>query len=206
MDDLENILTALADERPLFHSEADFQHALAWHIHENYTDAKVRLEYPAVGSKGRIYLDIYVELGEKRIGIELKYKTKSYEAKIGDDLFKLKNQGAHDVARYDLSSDLMRLEGLLESEQIDYGYVVFLTNDLSYCNDTGRTGRMDEDFRIHENNSLSGILRWAKHTSAGTMKGHENEIQLNGSYHCRWSFYSEGDNHSFKYLFLKLIK
>ena len=34
MLDIKGLLTALAESRKVFHSEADFQHALAWHIHQ----------------------------------------------------------------------------------------------------------------------------------------------------------------------------
>jgi hypothetical protein len=47
MLDLESTLTALAFERRIFHSEADFQHALAWKLHERHPDAKIRLEVPS---------------------------------------------------------------------------------------------------------------------------------------------------------------
>ena len=40
------ILSALAEQRPVFHSEADFQHAFAWEIHQQLPMASVRLELP----------------------------------------------------------------------------------------------------------------------------------------------------------------
>ena len=45
-DDLAAALTALAERRPVFHSEADFQHELAWLVRERYSDVGVRLERP----------------------------------------------------------------------------------------------------------------------------------------------------------------
>jgi hypothetical protein len=44
--DIKDIMGRLALERQLFHSEADFQHALAWKIHELRPLAKIRLEVP----------------------------------------------------------------------------------------------------------------------------------------------------------------
>ena len=35
----------LAKYRKIFHSEADFQHALAWQIHKEMPDCKIRLEF-----------------------------------------------------------------------------------------------------------------------------------------------------------------
>ena len=34
MFDISDLLTGLAESRKVFHSEADFQHALAWQIHQ----------------------------------------------------------------------------------------------------------------------------------------------------------------------------
>jgi hypothetical protein len=42
--DLPHLMDALAAQRPIFHSEADFQHALAWEIHTPFgTSKRVRL-------------------------------------------------------------------------------------------------------------------------------------------------------------------
>lgn len=46
MIDIEQVLKELAKKRPVFHSEADFQHALAWEIQITYPDANIRLEKP----------------------------------------------------------------------------------------------------------------------------------------------------------------
>jgi hypothetical protein len=37
-------LAALALERPVFHSEADFQHSLAWQLHVADPSVQIRLE------------------------------------------------------------------------------------------------------------------------------------------------------------------
>ena len=39
-----DILNQLSNDRPIFHSEADFKHALAWKIHETYSNLNIRLE------------------------------------------------------------------------------------------------------------------------------------------------------------------
>jgi len=41
---LQQVLTVLAERRPVVHSEADFQHALAWEAHRLDPDLRVRLE------------------------------------------------------------------------------------------------------------------------------------------------------------------
>ena len=54
----------MALERPLFHAEADFQHALAWKIHETYPEcgeshSQGRAVFNIAGSKYRIVVWIY---------------------------------------------------------------------------------------------------------------------------------------------------
>lgn len=43
---LDSLLNQLALKRPIFHSEADFQHTLAWEVHLSHPAAEVRLERP----------------------------------------------------------------------------------------------------------------------------------------------------------------
>lgn len=90
-------LERLAGTRPLFHSEADFQHALAWQIQLDNPTASVRLETrPQRG----IHLDVLIQLGGERIAIELKYLVARFEGVVGGELFDLPNQGAHDISRH----------------------------------------------------------------------------------------------------------
>jgi len=54
---ISQVLDTLAQQRPIFHAEADFQHAVAWRIHALFPAAKVRLEYPVALDDGMIYVD-----------------------------------------------------------------------------------------------------------------------------------------------------
>jgi hypothetical protein len=200
MLNLHEILNSLSNQRPIFHSEADFQHSLAWSIHKNFPNAKIRLERPCVGRNGRIYLDVWIRLGDERIGIELKYKTKRLHTTVENEEYKLRNQSAQDIGRYDLLSDLLRMEGLLESNYLDHGFTIFLTNDSGYWSDSGRRNRVDEDFRIREGRLIEGQLAWANHASDGTRRGREEPILISGSYMTSWSQYSMVEENSFKYL------
>jgi hypothetical protein len=60
MLDVHAILKDLAQRRPIFHSEADFQHSLAWLIHEKLADAAIRLELPFELNKQSCHLDLLV--------------------------------------------------------------------------------------------------------------------------------------------------
>ena len=59
MLDIPELMRELARERPLFHSEADFQHALAWRIHETISDCGIRLEYKSAASRAIGYRTLH---------------------------------------------------------------------------------------------------------------------------------------------------
>jgi len=76
------IMKKLSMERPVFHSEADFQHALAWKIHEECPDYNIRLENRKVVNGKEIYFDIFIFKDAEMIPIELKYKTRKLKVSI----------------------------------------------------------------------------------------------------------------------------
>ena len=71
--DIHAIMNGLAERRPIFHSEADFQFALAWRIHKTLPDCEVRLEFKPFPYE-RMYLDVW--LPTECVAIELKYLTR----------------------------------------------------------------------------------------------------------------------------------
>ena len=84
----------------MFHSEADFQHALAWQIHEAAPESQVRLEVSVIPVEAqRMFLDIWLPV--EGIAIELKYKTRGLELEQDDESFALRNQSAQDQGRHD---------------------------------------------------------------------------------------------------------
>ena len=131
----------------MFHSEADFQHALAWQIHEAAPESQVRLEVSVIPVEAQgMFLDIWLPV--EGIAIELKYKTRGLELEQDDESFALRNQSAQDQGRYDFLRDIQRLE-LMRSklEQCRAGYAVLLTNDSSYWKVPTQRDTVDTDFR-----------------------------------------------------------
>jgi len=189
--DIQSILSGLSVERPVFHNEADFQHALAWAIRERHPDAKIRLEMKVHGANTKVYLDILVQLDGRKYAIELKYKPRNVECVVEGEEFALINQGAQDIGRYDVLKDVQRLERMVAEGIVDSGFLVFLTNDLSYSTDSRITDdTVDRDFRLHEGRTLHGTLGWGERAGAGTTKGREEPIVLAGSYRLKWAPYS----------------
>ena len=130
---IETVLLALANERKVFWSEADFQFAFAWKLKEMLmlknnnpqSTINVRLERrvdaleqrtdaPDQGNEkensGDIYIDIWVEINEKVYPIELKYKTIQCTITDGSEEYKLKQHGACDIGCYLYLKDVERIE------------------------------------------------------------------------------------------------
>ena len=100
MLDIDGLMASLADRRKAFHSEADFQHALAWQIHEATPESQVRLEVSVIPVEAqRMFLDIWLPV--EGVAIELKYKTRRLELEQDDESFALRDQSAQDQGRYD---------------------------------------------------------------------------------------------------------
>ena len=148
MLDIRVLLKDLAESRKVFHSEADFQHALAWHIHQTMPKSQIRLEFPMPVEHRKLHVDIW--LPEEKVAIELKYATRSLELKHKGEPFALRNHGAQNQRRYDFLLDIHRLELMCsKSELCEAGHAVLLTNDPLYWQDPTRD-TMDTDFRVHE--------------------------------------------------------
>lgn len=209
MLDVNELMKDLASRRPVFHSEADFQLALAWRMHEVAPDVPVRLEWPAVlpEQEKRIYLDLW--LPGSNVGVELKYLTRKLEFEHEGERFALRNQGAQDIRRYDFLKDVERLEHLSVSEGTDVraGFAILLTNDPLYWNRPGLKGTVDAKFRLHEGRTVKGTMKWSKKASPGTKSGREDPICLKDSYLLRWQDYGdEGDGayQRFRYLAIRI--
>lgn len=207
--DIHVLLRGLAKKRPVFHSEADFQFALAWEIREA-RKLDSRLEFRPFADE-RMYLDIW--LPQRGVAVELKYMTRALSGAVSGESFALLNQGAQDLRRYDFLKDIGRLERVGDRlPQAAGGFAVLLTNDSSYWNPPRRE-TIDAMFRLHEGRELTGRLVWSKRASRGTTKGRESPICLKSSYLCQWRDYgcaisgAEERKHArFRYLALEVSR
>jgi len=187
---VDTVLAQLAVERPVFHSEADFQHALAWLVHRHMPDARIRLEtHPAPGV--RLDLLITSGTGSQCTAIELKYLTRSWAGEVNGEHFALKSQGAQDIRAYDVVKDIARVEADTHLLPACDGLVVVLCNDQAYWTTPGH----DRDtnaaaFRLYEGRTLAGTCDWGPNTGPGTKRGRESPITLHGSYSMHWRDYS----------------
>jgi len=207
MIEITNVLKKLSKKRLVFHSEADFQHALAWIIHEKYSGFNIRLEKRIILKNKEVYFDIFAFNDNKAVVIEVKYKTEKFDTKVKNEEFNLKAQGAQDQGRYDFIKDISRLEEALKTGCGDAGFAIFLTNDEHYWKASTRyLDTADKAFRIHDGKTIKDKLSWKQGTSAGTMRGRAEPIILEGEYILNWKDYSnlEEQKGKFRYLLVEV--
>lgn len=197
---LRGAMDALAPKRPIFHSEADFQHAPAWEIQLRHPEASIRLE-KRVATHPNIELDLLVELDGSQLGVELKYPRRGMSAEVGNELFIL-STGADDHSRYFAVEDVARLERLVAQKTIDGGALVFLTNVANVWAPpaSGRAVLYDA-FRLHDGHTLAGTLNWGDWGApGGRPSGASGIIALKASYPILWRDYSIIGDIQFRYL------
>lgn len=186
MIEITGIMSELSRERPVFHSEADFRHALAWKIKERHLGLGIRLEVPMVLDKKDKHIDILV-LEDRPIMIEVKYRTRCLHAFLGNEEFFLKDHSAIDAGRYEFVKDISRLEKALDDHPNNFGMAIFLTNDKSFWQKpTNDRITADHQFKIHEGRTLEGRLEWRS-----GMASEEEPITLKGNYSVSWKDYSD---------------
>lgn len=201
------ILRSLAVQRPVFHSEADFQHALAWELHSRFPEAGVRLERPFAVGENVLHIDIAAQIRGELLVFELKYKTKGVVAGIGSEVFFLQDHRAQPLGRYDVWKDVMRLESLASGQSCMHCFVCFLTNDSAYWSEPRNSGDTSAAFSVHEGRLVSGRLDWAASASRSTKLKREEPLQLRGQYSTHWRDYStiQAAHHGrFRYLVIEV--
>ncbi len=213
MIEIDDVMSTLAQERPVFHSEADFQHALAWCIRTTNPDLRVRLEYQPFQSRPirekRVYLDLW--LPDIGVAVELKYYTRKLEFEHNGESFALRHHAAYPLRRYDFLKDVQRLERVCGERGIaQAGFAVLLTNDPLYWTRPARDDIVDAAFRLHDGRQVSKEkeLDWSKDASDGTKKGREKSICLARSYGLLWRDYEEFDSvryGQFRYLAVQVL-
>lgn len=178
------VLTSLSKKRPVFRNESDLKVALLHEIwslgHECLIDGVVN------GEK----VDLWVKTKEKDALIELRYKTRKMEIVFNGEGYKLKNQFAQDVSRYDYIKDVVSLEKLCLQNPTMEGYAILITNDHLYWQRPEKVNSVDKDFRLHEGRNLTGECKWANSASFGTTRTREQPLVVKGCYPLSWSEYS----------------
>ncbi|MEI7901762.1 MAG: hypothetical protein WCK89_16030 [bacterium] len=192
------ILAALAVRRPIFHSEFDFQHELAWQIHNSFRDSGIRLEFPIAVADRRMEIDIWVTHEARRIAVELKYKTRAANVNHFGEQFNLAQHAATPLARYDTWRDVERLECLRTAGLADEAWAIFLTNDSGYWSNRPARGNGAE-FSLHEGRMVThgnSPLVWQDPRNIDSIgAARVPGIAISNTYNLRWVGYSAAPLH-----------
>ena len=85
---INNILKLIAKGRPVFHSEADFQHVFAMRFMQILSPKQIRLERRFIIKNKKIFeLDMFAQTNSSNIGIKLKYPQHKYETTFNEKTF-----------------------------------------------------------------------------------------------------------------------
>jgi hypothetical protein len=195
---LDTAMAELAMTRPLFHSEFDWQFALAWQLQTDLPAARLRLEQPQP-VQPRLQLDLLLAVDGRRYGIELKYPRNKLTAVIDGEEFVL-SAGAPDSERRAAVRDVMRCEQLVRGGIVDAAATVVLTSLPIWEPPCGDRPVQDAAFRLHEGRVLTGELDWTETTPAGTRGEGIGPLAIAGRYLLTWKDYSSAAGQAFRYL------
>ena len=125
-------------------------------------DNKLQFERKIVNEihQKKDYLDVFLFHNNKKIGIELKFKTKGIEdEKVRKDFnYYFSNQGAGTNGQHSFFWDLHRLNDFIERDEIDEGYQIFITNDYTYWNEKENSNATKGGFIIKINKELKPYI------------------------------------------------
>jgi hypothetical protein len=197
------VLADLARVRPVFHSEADLQHAFARVLWMLAPEVECRLEVRQAVSDNVEHLDLLCIGPLGRTAVEFKYVKRAWSGTVGagpmEERYALKSHGAPDLARRDFVFDVARLEKFCGRPDQN-GLALLVTNEPALWEELKPSGKQsrDHEFRLHEGGELSGTLLWGGGDYA------PNTRVLRGAYPLRWRPYSlqPGTGGVFRYLAL----
>lgn len=184
--DLEETLAALARRRPLFHSERDFQVALAWQV--QVADPRMHVYLETRPSEG-VHLDLAFESADRAhyTAVELKYFTRFWSGPVDGQHFALKAQGAHDFGGWGVVKDITRVEKFVRVRPGSNGAVIALTNDSKYWTPTPNSSASDVAFRLGEGTVLEGLREWLRPPASIERNA---ALPLRGRYEVHWEDFS----------------
>ena len=180
---LDAILSNIVKSKIIFTNELEFQFYLAQQLKLNTTIKEVLFEVPSfstkwstlksdlksISKKDKQYTDLVVCFNNgQHVAIELKYKTpnKAYLYSTPNGEVLTMAQGAYDLGAYSFLRDINRLVDILTKKRfyvndirVDQAYVIFLTNDSNYRDNSliGGTGAW-KNFAINDGRIIPSIV------------------------------------------------
>ena len=177
----EEFLCQLEKDNKRYYKEASIQCKLVNELSKKFGVVPVlewsvpHVESDLKSSTRRI--DIMIEIGGKKIGIELKYKNKAVPGE------EYPNHGADNNNKFDFFKDVQRLEELKNIKDkkfhIEKGFAIFITNDHLYWNPAGK-GTLKEAFNLCDGTELSGTYKAEWKSRKG------KSVEFSGSHKIQW--------------------
>ena len=200
-EELKKIIENLSIKRPLFHSEADFQHELALLLSRERGQVDLRLERPYLENELKFFLDILFNTGNEKIGIELKYVTKAFQQNYNGEMFNLKTHGNYGASRFNFLKDVYRLGQLKERKEISKGFAIILTNVKDFYSTKNKDNRYKHLYLYEDRKIKKGdVIKFVENTTPKKFQSFMLE-NVDG-YHLQWKSY--GKYTDFKYLILEV--
>ena len=168
-------------------------------------------------SEDLIHFDLLIRDHEndEQILIEFKYKTKSGSFNIGNGTYvELREQSDSTNGRYAIWRDIYRIETFANLNDIDKGFIVFITNNKTYYAIPGK-GTLAEQFSISHGLHTAGDKYWNTNDVKNCQSIHfeyrsdVQPLQIENDYFFGYEEYSEavdlsGKKHRFDQLILPI--
>jgi|GEM_PF-444652 len=212
------ILSTLAYHRPVFYSEADFQHELAMTLRS--WGYKVRLERPFMvtinNNLVRCELDILATDPKDglRYAIELKYFKKKFKTTVQQEVFDLPESWLPNLSRFDAWADYARVGAIVTEGHADVGFSLTLTNaSTAWSVDTANGNTYARYLSLHEGRAVNqgDQLDWNGNPGLNAVTARRlapyAPIVIPANAQCQWCNYSKPNgnppkNRLFRYLLL----
>jgi hypothetical protein len=205
-------METLSARRPVFHSEADFQLALAMVMSQDERVSRIRLERrialrEPVRDRAHVNVDVLARLNGQPVGLELKYPKRNLECtEFADgelEDFQLP-EGAYDVDAPEFWHDTARLERLIAEGEVVAGVSVMLSNYELWERERLMGSRSKaHEFALYDTRAVQAgqKLAWRGATAAVDT----GPVRLQNEYRCLWRQYSTvGECRTeFRYLILE---
>lgn len=142
---MQSVMRQLSEERQVFHSEGDLQHAFGRAIWKLDPRVKVRMEMRQQGvGDAREVLDMLCFTHAGSTAVEFKfYPTAGKGKDLRGEEFNLGGQGPDDQLREGFAQDVFRLERFCQDRQAGNGLALLVSNAPALWSDSTRVDQHD---------------------------------------------------------------
>lgn len=213
-------LSQLEKGKKRYYNEAQVQHKLGIELYKRFGIEPTLEWYVKNDESGaKEYIDMMLEIGSKKVAIELKYKTRKIDGK--DYIM----QGGQSDGKFHFFKDIERLERLKKSKdtdfRIDKGFAIFITNDHLYWNEARSNSKANKknsvaDFDLCDTKGIEKdryCAEWRKTKKQKEQKelkeAKNATVTISRSHTVEWfplSYETKKDGKTFRCLIIELHK